>query len=146
LVSLNVPEASAATYASNPFADGSDGGKRRADLDRDAGEDQLLAARRLDGAGHASVVEVCRHEPFEFIVAAVGDAAAELAGAGPLSTLHLDRFHAIKTAIPAEPSGSTWIMASRHCRAPPNGKTQSRRPTLPVLLLILELVSPSLSR
>ena len=40
-----------------PLTRGCDGWKGRADLERDAVEDQLPAARRLDGASHASVVE-----------------------------------------------------------------------------------------
>src|SRR5262245_19487510 len=40
-----------------PLADGRDGRKRRADFQRDAGEDQLLATGCRDGAGHALVVE-----------------------------------------------------------------------------------------
>ena len=45
------------------LTDGGDGGKGRADLKRDTGEDQLLAARRLDRASHASVVEGVDRRP-----------------------------------------------------------------------------------
>ena len=40
-----------------PFAYGSDCRKSRTDFQRDAGEDQLLATGRRDGASHALVVE-----------------------------------------------------------------------------------------
>ena len=40
-----------------PLAHGRDGREGRADFERDAGEDQLLPASRLDGAGDARVVE-----------------------------------------------------------------------------------------
>ena len=57
-ITLNVPEASTATYASRPLR--TYGGHRRkscADFEGDASEDQLLAAGRLDGASHPRVVE-----------------------------------------------------------------------------------------
>jgi hypothetical protein len=40
-----------------PLPHGSDGRKSRADFERDAGEDQLLAFGRLDRASHTRVVE-----------------------------------------------------------------------------------------
>jgi len=57
LVSLKVPDASTATYASYPLAHCRDRRERRANFKRYPGEDQLLATRLLDGFRDGRVVE-----------------------------------------------------------------------------------------